>query len=50
MSEIDQKRRTAVRALEDMGCIFRDGDWLMPRGWEHRNEVESDRLHGPDAQ
>jgi hypothetical protein len=43
MSDIDRQRVTAVRTLQMMGYLFRDGDWVAPAA--NGNTSEADRLH-----
>jgi hypothetical protein len=44
MSDIDRQRVTAVRILQEIGYLFRDGDWV--RGpVASPSTAETDRLH-----
>jgi hypothetical protein len=44
MSDIDRQRVTAVRTLQEMGYLFRDGDWVRGQTSDPVT-VEADRLH-----
>jgi hypothetical protein len=44
MSNIDRQRVTAVRTLQMMGYVFRDGGWVLPPT-VGASTAEADRLH-----
>jgi len=46
MSNIDRQRISAVRLLESMGYVFRDGEWMAPPiGWPSPRSAEADAMH-----
>jgi hypothetical protein len=47
MSEIDRERISAVRRLEAMGYVFRNGEWQYPESPQPlvSSVAEADRLH-----
>lgn len=46
MSELDQKRWSAVAALEKLGWGFRGGERRGPQGGDGQNQAAADVMHG----
>jgi hypothetical protein len=44
MSEIDRQRVTAVRTLQELGYLFRNGGWVPPTT-VGASTAEADRMH-----